>query len=128
MNEKDTILDVFSYSEREREAFSYLDRYMRAILPIRDGILDTTAGRERYMLAGLFLTYRAFNHWGRPMTTESLGKEVPETHRLRLSTFKSITGKSINSTGQYLKMVKANWIKILLIPADRWLLKFVIKG
>jgi hypothetical protein len=62
------------------------------------------------------------------MTTESLGEKIPEIDRSRLATYKRITGKSIENTKQYLKMINLNWIKILLIPPNKYLFKFVIKG
>ena len=127
MPDENLIIDVFSYSDKEQEVFPYIRKYMRKIAPVRDEILATAAGRERYMLAGLFLTYRACNHQGLSMTTVDVDK-TRNQHTLRLWTYQHLSGKQILSTDDYLSLIGYSIMKITIWGPHNFLFKFVVDG
>ena len=99
------IQQLFSYSDQEQATFGYLQRYMRQITPHLEQILDVPATRERFMLAGLFLTYRAYNHSGLQMTT-TLDESQPETiHQQRLVAFARYSKKALTTSRDYLRAI-----------------------
>lgn len=100
----ETIIDVFSYSEEEQEDFPYLKDYMRKITPVRTQVLATEEGRRRYMLAGLYLTYRMCLYWDRVMSTSSTQDSTYPYYYcdFRLSTYKQLSGQEIESNCAYL--------------------------
>lgn len=118
----DPVAELFSYTEKEQETFPYLRGYMRRIEPHLATVLSDPAKRERFMLAGLFLTYRAANHLGVNMTTDgdSVDRRLSEYHRL--------TGHRIIDTRSYLKMIRFSLLKYLLMGPGRFLYNFVIRG
>ena len=76
----------------------------------RDRIIKDPQVLRKYMLAGLFLTYRSFNHWGDSMTTNlDLSKFIDEfkesNHYLKLSVYKAKWNEDIESTRHYLKLI-----------------------
>lgn len=127
------VIKLFSYTEDEQQTFPYLRAYTRKINPMLPVVIANTDMTERFMLAGLFLTYRAFNHMGISMTTDtdSLNWEYDTIHTERLQTYKLITGKEIQTSRAYLDMLKLNPIKIILIISFQtglMLYRFVIYG
>lgn len=130
MTRHNEILEVFSYSEKEQAIFPLLKRYMNKISPYLDRVLSNPEMEERFMLAGLFLTYQAFNHLGVKMTTEidNLDLEPPDIHRHRLLAFKKFTGKSIRDSHDYLKMIRFSIIKWFFLDQNDRLYHFVMKG
>lgn len=64
------IIEIYLYDLEEQDGFPYIKKYMSLI----ENKLPETEKDEkklrRFALAGLFLTYRAFNHSGQPFTTE----------------------------------------------------------
>ena len=128
---EDHIRTIFSYSESEREVFPSLDKYMRLIERRLDSILSDSVASRRFMLAGLFLTYRACNHNGRSITTEIEDLSMSEIHLERLRTFAELTNEEIESTSDYLGKLNLSpiWkysLKLILFGPGRVLYKFVI--
>jgi len=114
-----TIVEVFSYTEEEQDAFPYLQEYMGKIMPIRMQLLATEEGRRRYMLAGLFLSYRASVHIGGTMST-SAAEDFPDSRYFcdfRMMTYKNLTGIDIDSQRGYLRSIGLNslWKCFLLL-------------
>lgn len=109
------IMELFSYSQDEQSAFPYLQDYMTRIRPKLPLILEDPDTLERFMLAGLFLTYRAFNHWGESMTTDDNGlvDYGNSIHIVRIKTFKQVTGKDIISTGHYRRWISFGPLMII---------------
>ena len=127
------VIKLFSYTEDEQKTFPYLRAYSQKITPMLPVVLANTDMTERFMLAGLFLTYRAFNHMGISMTTDidSLELEHGTIHTERLQTYKLITGKEFQNSRAYLDMLKLNPIKIFMLISFQWglmLYRFVIYG
>ena len=121
----DPVVEIFSYTEQEQETFPYLRWYMRRIEPRMATVLSDPAKRERFMLAGLFLSYRAANHLGVNMTTDGDGSD---TVNRRLSEYHRLTGHRIVDTRSYLKMIRFSPLKCLLMGPGRFLYNFVIYG
>ena len=134
MTRQALIIEVFSYSLEEQAAFPYLKRYMTKVSRIRGSVLKSSAGQERYMLAGLFLTYRMCNLWGHGFSTLPSDIHTPVTsiHARRLATYRLITGKDITSTEDYLTAIGLDshpiaFLKLAISPG-RFLYRFVAKG
>jgi hypothetical protein len=124
----DEVLEFFSYSDNEQEMFPFIREYMRKIKPKLPQILEDQEGRERFMLAGLFLSYVALNHLGENMTTETDKSDLISENNLhlqRLEAYKRLTGKSIESTAQYLRMIRLSIIKRIFLRQEDMLYNFV---
>lgn len=122
------IIELFSYSEEEQKTFPYVREYMRRIRPELSRIMADPKARERFMLAGLFLTYRAFNHAGESMSTDTSEMSHDGVHAKRLEAFRRITGREIRSTGEYLKMIRFGVIKLIVFRPAGMLYRFVVHG
>ena len=129
------VRELFSYSCDEQDTFPYIAKYMNLVSPRLDEILADSRSRERFMLAGLFLTFRACNHAGVEMTTEErqLARFPPLVHADRLRSFRLITGHEIRSTGDYLKMIRYNLLSVILMflrirNPGVFLYRFVVRG
>ena len=97
----DDVRLLYAYTLDEQRTFPYLGRYMRGIAAETPRILSTPHGRERFVLVGVFLTYRACNHMGVSMSsTEAASLGSP--HRERLEGVEAHTGHRIGSTSHYL--------------------------
>ena len=101
----DEIIAIFSYTEDDQEAFPYLRVYMQAITPKLPQILENDKRRRRFMLAGLFLTYRAINFQGDSMTTE-FNVENRSGPGANLLAYKRITGEPIKNTLDYVRKIR----------------------
>ena len=101
----DEIAELFSYTANEQETFPYLRAYMKLISARLPRILENDRRRERFMLAGLFLTYKAINFAGESMTTEVEVGNGTSPHTERLLAYKQITRKSIRNTLDYVKRI-----------------------
>lgn len=126
------IIEIFSYNSNERDAFPYLRRYMKTISQKLDEIENDEEKLKRFALAGLFLTYRAFNHSGSPMETEKLDNLDSGIHKLRLAAFRDYFKTEIKDTNHYLKMIDFSVLDFLLLffrlkSLPRKLYKFVVK-
>lgn len=131
MDDREKIIKIFSYSEKERETFPFLEAYMSRIQDKLPMILENPRQCERFILAGLFLTYRASNHTGIKMTTEisDADLDMDDIHTVRLVTFKEITGKSIDGIGDYLKMIGQYKLFLWMLMRSRNpLYGFVMRG
>ena len=113
------LIRLFSYSSEERAAFRYIDRYMRFIDRNRVRVTGSHEAFKNFMLAGLFLTYRAFNHSSVDMTTDpdALADMGNDIHVLRLKAVGKNVGP-ILSTDDYLRQLHVSSLRIeLLLPA-----------
>jgi len=128
MNEAEEVLRLFSYTEEEQKAFPYLREYMRRVRPELASVLAAPRGRERFMLAGLFLTYRALNHSGDGISTDTSGMSPDSIHARRLEAFRRITGREISDPLKYLRMIRFNPLKLVLFGPARMLYRFVTRG
>ena len=127
------VIKLFSYTEDEQQTFPYLGTYNRKIIPMLPNVIANVDMTERFMLAGLFLTYRAFNHVGLSITTtiDSLDLEHLTIHTERLQVYKSTTGKEIQNTRAYLNLLHLNPIKVIMMISFQtglMLYQFVIHG
>ncbi len=109
------IVEIFSYSLEEQANFPYIRRYMYLI---KDKLPEIEKDREKlrkFALVGLFLTYRAFNHSGQPMTTE-FDYNPPDTiYNKRLITFKEYFGETITDVEHYLSMINYTFFDFILM-------------
>jgi hypothetical protein len=131
--EEESIIELYSFTESEQEVYPFARKYMRKIKPKLPQIVRDPATRERFMLAGLYTTYRAFKHFGIEMTTDNalLNTYLDNVYKRRLSEFRQITGKDIEDVLDYFRMVKYNPFKMILSPIigiDVILYYFVIHG
>lgn len=72
-------IDLFTYTTGERESFEYIDRYARSIGNCVSRCVSDNEFFVRYMLAGLFLTYRASCRGSLQLTTRpEYWKRIPQ--------------------------------------------------
>ena len=127
------IVELFSYSKDEQEAFPYLARYMKRISKKLPEIENDKAMLKRFALAGLFLTYRADNHGASLMSTEFTYFDEKSRHYKRLKAFKEFFQMEIKSSAHYLKLINMSFKDVILFvlrlkTVSRFLYKFVVKG
>lgn len=126
------IIQTFSYDANEREAFSYLHRYMKLVSKKLDEIENDEEKLRKFALAGLFLTYRACNHSGSSMETKNLNDIDAGIHKIRLMTFRDYFKTEIRGVNHYLKMIDFSIFDYVLLAVhlksiSRKLYKFVVK-
>ena len=124
----DTVVPLFLYTPAEQATFPYLRVYVRNIQPHIPQVITTPVACERFMLAGLFLTYRSYNHQNIQMTTNPdllCGERI---HEQRLLTFSALTGKAINDTSHYLQMITFHPLKMVPLGPGHMLYRFVRYG
>jgi hypothetical protein len=143
----DEIVHLFSYTEREQELFPYIRVNMTKVQRKLPKILENPKQRERFMVAGLYLTYRAYNFMGMSITTEISEQDIDlKLHDIlneRLLAFKRLTGKAIGDTSDYLSMIHFGpillqiiWHILFMVPLwclrlsdpGTWLYRFVLRG
>ena len=132
MKSSKEIIETFSYSVDEQETFDYLRRYMKHISKKLVEIENDKEKLKKFALAGLFLTYRAFNHTGNKMTTEIENISPESIDFKRLKTFKEYFGIDILSAEYYLSMINFSKFDFVLMAfrltnISRKLYYFVIK-
>lgn len=101
------IIEIFSYTDEEQEAFDYLKKYMNAVRPRFKEIQSDDAMLKRFALAGLFLAYRASNYMGETMSTEVTADSKGIGNR-RLRMFHDYFKTEIKSSSHYLKLINLN--------------------
>lgn len=126
------IIKIFSYDEEEKDAFSYLRRYMKLVEKRIDEIEKDEEKLKRFALAGLFLTYRAYNHIGISMETANFSEIDFIIHSLRLRAFRDYFKDEIKDTSNYLEMLNFSVFHYLMFTfrlksLPRKLCKFVVK-
>jgi hypothetical protein len=101
------MFELYSYTEEERAAFAYIDRYMNSIERLSPA---TEFPALQFALAGLFLTYRASNHSGVRMTTHvrDIDFRSDSIHYRRLAEFEPLTGQSFESMHEYFRLSRIN--------------------
>jgi len=109
------IIEIFSYSKEEQETFVYLRRYMKWISKKLPEIEGDNEKLKRFALAGLFLTYRAFNHQGSSMTTDVGDSSSESIDYKRLGAFKEYFGIEIKDTSHYLSMINFSILHFILM-------------
>jgi hypothetical protein len=106
----DEILELFWYSSEERELFPYIDDYMIALENWLDENELDDKQLVRYMLAGLFLEYRAANHMDKNFHTIIYEWTsiylIPKT-RQKFQTINKDLGSPIQTTEEYLQRLQA---------------------
>jgi hypothetical protein len=132
MDSSKEIIEIFSYSADEQKTFDYLRHYMKRVSKNFVEIENDEEKLKKFALAGLFLTYRAFNHTGNNMTTEIENISTESIHFKRLKAFKNYFGIKILNTEHYLSMInfsKFDFVLMMfrLISVSRKLYYFVIK-
>lgn len=125
------IINIFSYNLEEQETFPYLKEYMKLIGKRLQEIEKDEKKLRKFALVGLFLTYRAFNHSGQPMTTEFENTPLNTIHNQRLITFKEYFNETINDVDHYLSMINYTFLDFILMALNlksisKKLYKFVI--
>ena len=107
MSEK--IIELFWYSSKARELFPYINDYMVALGNWLDENEMDDEQLIRYMLAGLFLHYRAANHMGNEFTTNTYGEfgkaVLPSKTLQQFLTINKRLGHSIDTTDEYLRLL-----------------------
>lgn len=126
------IIGIFSYSKGEQETFPYLAHYMKRITKRIPEIENDNEKLRKFALAGLFLTYRAFNHSGSEMTTDVGDISSEYIHVKRLGAYKEYFGLEIKDQGHYLSLINFSFLKFILmifriISISRKLYRFVVK-
>lgn len=126
------IIELFSYSKDEQDTFSYLQGYMKRISKKLPEIEGNQEKLKKFALAGLFLTYRAFNHTGSKLTTDNGDILSDSIHFKSLGAFKDYFGLEIKDTEHYFSMMNLTKINLLLMmfrltDISRRLYYFVVK-
>lgn len=127
------IIKIFSYNTDETDTFPYLYRYMKLISKKLIKVENEERILKRFALAGLFLTYRAYNHSRALLTTENPSDfDLSDIHSLRLATFKYHFKTEIYSSDHYLKMIGFSAFEFVLLAfrlsdISEKLYRFVIK-
>lgn len=106
---------------------------MRKITPYLPRIKNDPDFRERFMLAGLFLSYRACNHMGVDLNTEENHPELKHSHPIpRIEAYRKYGLRPIRSTSDYLERINLTSFRFLILPISggpgRFLSRFVIKN
>ena len=109
------IIKIFSYDLEEQAAFDYIRIYMMRIESRLQEIEQDEKMLKRFALAGLFLTYRAFNHGGDLMTTELEYYNDESIHHRRLKVFKEFFQFEIRNSSHYLDMIGLSKLDIILL-------------
>lgn len=127
------IINIFSYSLVEQESFDYIRKYMTRIKPKLYEIEKDEAMLKRFALAGLFLTYRAFNSTGDLMSTELTSYDDENIHYKRLKIYKEYFQSEIKNSSQYLKIIDLSGVDFILFllrikRVPKFLYDYVIKG
>lgn len=118
------VFEIYSYTVKERKAFSYIDRYMASV---DDALTEDADALDEvgYALAGLFLTFRASNHSGCPMTTCSnhVIFNPDSNHYKRLVLMTELTGVEFTNSQQYLRTARVAKISLFLPLRHRLLFR-----
>ena len=109
------VVEIFSYSADEQESFDYLRRYMNRISKKLLEVESDKAKLKKFALAGLFLTYRAFNHTGSTMTTDIGNISSESIHFKRLGAFKEYFGLEIRNAEDYFSMMNLSKFDLVLL-------------
>lgn len=128
ISDGETLWDLFGYAPTARRQPSYLTRYNRRIERHKAKILESAPLSYRYMLAGLFHSYRAANHDGSNMDTTVEGMDGLSFTDRRLRAFGAVTAVDITSNAQYRAMIGHRPYRWALMGHDRALVRFVLKG
>ena len=120
------LFELFSYDAKERSSFRYLDGYMQFVERNRTHIMESPTVFKTFMLAGLFLTYRACNHSSVEMSTAQSKAVFSEgdNHARRLSAFRC-NGGEIASTEDYLSQIGAGLFRLRLFLPKRFLINLL---
>ncbi len=126
------VIEVFSYSSDEQESFDYIRKYMTRIKPKLSEVESDKAMLKRFALAGLFLTYRAFNHTGTSMSTELMFYNDENIHHKRLKAFKEYFQIEIKNSSHYLNIINLSGVDSILFTlrikqVSKFLYKYVVK-
>ncbi len=120
------ILEVFSYLDVEQKVFDYISAYMSLIYQDLDQIRGDSERLRRYMLAGLFLTYRMCSHSGWDMHTGSLAVWPEGIDRTRMEKFREISGEDLKGIKDYKERIGMNAFTYLFKEPAKMLHKFVM--
>jgi len=124
MDAEDQSLQLFAYTREERDVFPYIDQYMlyaETCWPLDN---ESQQRKQAFMLAGLFLTYRACNHSGLGMSTEEPAFPDETIHCRRLRSFASHGGR-ISSTQDYLRQIGYGPLTRLWMAPGSFLIRYV---
>jgi hypothetical protein len=126
------IIEIFSYTSEEQKTFAYLRRYMNRITKKLREIEHDREKLKRFALAGLFLTYRTFNHSGSAMTTEVGDISSENIHFKRLGALKDYFALEIRSAEDYLSLMRLSKFHFILMmfrltDISKTLYHFVVK-
>ncbi len=126
MNTMEQVKQVFSYQQDEQDVFPYIREYMACVGNHIQEILEDDEKRLRFMLAGLFLTYRAYNHSGMGFQTHKGALPMDDIHTTRIRTYEEAGGHPIASTEEYLNVLRLGRFRVLLPGLGRRLCQFVL--
>ena len=124
------VLALFSYSKEERSTFGYLDSYMRRVEGQIQRGFTGHAQRRAFVVAGLFLTYRASNHSGMPMSTvpSDLADYADGVHKQRLLSCEAAAGISFRTQSEYLKLIGFPYNVLSALRPAAFLARLVMRG
>ena len=103
---KNSIIDLFKFSEKEKNIFEYIFDYSAKIEKYLGMNSFDEKQLERYILIGLFLEYRACNHRGESLITDVNKKYLSEDKKKQFNTINNLLGKKIETTQEYLRLIK----------------------
>jgi hypothetical protein len=106
----DEIIKLFRYPPEERALFPYIDAYMAAMENWLDENQMDDKQLVRYMLAGIFLEYRAANHMGNTFHTMIdtwTNMHLRPKTKQKFQTINKYLGRPIETTEEYLQRLQA---------------------
>lgn len=127
-NDLSEVWDAFAFTEEEQEVYPFARTYMRHVEPERERILTQPELRRRFMLVGLFPSYRAASHGGGSMSTDTVDVSPHVYTDERLQIYLRYTSERIVGTQSYLEKI-GRWPRIMIIAGmGRRLARFVLSG
>lgn len=109
------IIEVFSYTESEQKSFNYLQNYMESVKSKLPEIETDSEKLRRFALIGLFLAYRTCNFMGNDLTTNINFDDKNNLYVKRLLTLIQYFDIKINSSSEYLRMIRFSKLDLVLI-------------
>lgn len=126
LTQETEILEIFSYLNVEQKVFDYINTYMNLVYKDLERIRGDPERLKRFMLAGLFLTYRMCKHGGWDMSTTALDTWPEGIDKTRMQKYREITGEDLKGMKDYRKRIGMNAFVYLFKEPAKMLHKFVI--
>ena len=123
---EEELAEIFSYDSEEQGRSAALKRYMAAVSPMLPELLRDSAFRDRFILAGMFQTYREWSRTNHSMRAQDLDADDDSRHARRLRAYEQIFGESLDANHDYLKKIGYSVWTALIRSPGKHLARFVL--